>query len=182
MQELLATNPNMIPELTWTTAQPNDEGAITSSTAFPYPMTFAPVPYHSDTSFPNLLSIIIPMARSPRTISIIPRRPFPPGVTEGEMQVDAHSPVGTGEGEVQRTEMQVQSEGLLLYVSQATYEPGTSPLSTWVPIQFEGIAVLDLFEKYVHGRFPRPRVCILTNLLLQARAEKVTDENFNRKR
>lgn len=98
------------------------------------------------------------------------------------MQVDAHSPVGTGEGEVQRTEMQVQSEGLLLYVSQATYEPGTSPLSTWVPIQFEGIAVLDLFEKYVHGRFPRPRVCILTNLLLQARAEKVTDENFNRKR
>jgi len=66
------------------------------------------------------------------------------------MEVDAHSIAGT-EGEVQRIEVQVRSEGLLLYVSQATYEPGTSPLSTWVPTQFEGVAVLDLFERCVHG-------------------------------
>ena len=70
------------------------------------------------------------------------------------MQVDAHSVVGTGEWVVQRIEVQVQSEGLLLYVSQATYEPGTSPLSTWIPTQFEGVAVLDLFERWVHGNLP----------------------------
>jgi hypothetical protein len=67
------------------------------------------------------------------------------------MLVDAQSTVGIDE--VQRIEVQVQSEGLLLYVSQATYEPGTSPLSTWVPTQFEGVAVLDLFERWVHDEF-----------------------------
>ena len=147
MEELVVTNPNTISEFAWTTAQPNGEGATTFSTTFPYPMTFVPIPYHSDTSLPNLLSAIIPMARSPRKVSIILRLPSPSNNTEGEMQVDAQSMVG---GEGQRMEVQVQSEGLLLYVSQATYEPGTSPLSTWVPTQFEGIAVLDLFERCVH--------------------------------
>lgn len=150
MQELLGTNPNTVSESTWATAQSNGIGVTTPSTAFPYPMTFVPIPYHSDTSLPNLLSVVIPMARSPRTISIIPRRPSPPSITEGEMQVDTHSILETGEGEVQRVEVQAQSEGLLLYVSQATYEPGTSPLSTWVPTQLEGVAVLDLFERCVH--------------------------------
>jgi len=151
MQELLATNPNTISEFAWSTAQPNGESVTTSHVTFPYPMTFAPIPYHSDTALPNLLSMVIPMARSLRTISIIPRCPPPSGATEGEMQVDARPIVGTREGEVQQIEVQVQSEGLLLYVSQATYEPGTSPLSTWVPAQFEGIAVLDQFQRYVRG-------------------------------
>jgi len=78
------------------------------------------------------------------------------------MQVDTQSMVGVTEGEVQRIEVQVQSEGLLLYVSQATYEPGTSPLSTWVPTQFEGVAALDLFERCVHGYSSRFHVRILT--------------------
>ena len=163
MQELLATNPNTIPESTWTAAQPNGEGAATPLTGFPYPMTFASVPYHSDLSLPNLLSTVIPMARSPRTISIIPRRPSPSSVTEGEMQVDTHLTAGTAEGEVQQIEVQVKSEGLLLYVSLATYEPGTSPLSTWVPTQFEGVPVLDLFERCVHGDIYCSRVYILTD-------------------
>ena len=150
MQELLATNPNTISESAWTTAQPDGEGATISSVAFPYPMTFVPIPYHFDTSLPNLLSAVIPMARSLRTISIIPRHPSPSSNIEGEMEVDAQSIVGTGTGEVQHIEVQVQSEGLLLYVGQAAYEPGTSPLSTWVPIQSEGVAVLDLFERCVH--------------------------------
>ena len=68
------------------------------------------------------------------------------------MEVDAHSTTGD-EGEVQRIEVQVQSEGLLLYVSQATYEPGTNPLSTWVPTQFGDVAVLDLFERCVRRGF-----------------------------
>jgi snurportin-1 len=153
MQELLAKNPNTISDFVWATAQPNGEGATISSTAFPYPMTFVPTPHHPDMSLPNLLSVIIPMARSPRTISIIPRRPSLSSNIEGEMEVDAQSIVGTGGGEVQRIEVQVQSEGLLLYFGQARYEPGTSPLSTWVPIQFEGVAVLDLFERCVPRYF-----------------------------
>ena len=28
----------------------------------------------------------------------------------------------------------IQPDGLLLYVSEASYEPGTSPLSSWIPI------------------------------------------------
>lgn len=69
------------------------------------------------------------------------------------MEVDGQSPT-VRIGEVQRSEVQVQSEGLLLYVSQATYEPGTSPLSTWVPIQCEGTAVIDHFEKCVDKGSP----------------------------
>lgn len=71
------------------------------------------------------------------------------------MQVDAQPVVVTSGTEVRRTEVQVQSEGLLLYLIQATYEPGTSPLSTWVPNQFGGVAVLDLFERYVHRYLSR---------------------------
>jgi len=150
MQELLVTNPNAITDSAWTAVQPNGEGATTSFTAFPYPMTFVPIPYHSDMSLPNLSSAIIPMARSPRTISIIPRHPSTSSVAGSEMQVDRKLSAGTGGAGLHRIEVQVQSEGLLLYLSQATYEPGTSPLSTWVPIQFEGVAVLDLFERCVH--------------------------------
>lgn len=29
----------------------------------------------------------------------------------------------------------VSPDGLLLYVAHASYEPGTSPLSTWVPVR-----------------------------------------------
>ena len=142
MQELLATNSNAISDFVWTTTQSNGQ----SFTGFPYPMTFVPIPYHPDASLSNLLSTIIPMARSPRTVPILPRRPSLTSGAESEMQVDARSPI-IGINEVQKIEVEVQSEGLLLYVSQATYEPGSSPLSTWVPIQFEGVAVLDLFER-----------------------------------
>ena len=93
------------------------------------------------------------------------------------MEVDAHSITGI-EGEVQRIEVQAQSEGLLLYVSQATYEPSTSPLSTWVPTQFEGVAVLDLFEKCVHGDSYYFCVRNLTDRLFQARTEEVADGYF----
>jgi snurportin-1 len=34
----------------------------------------------------------------------------------------------------------VQPDGLLLYVAEASYEPGTSPLSSWVPISLDAVA------------------------------------------
>lgn len=57
----------------------------------------------------------------------------------------------------------VTSDGLLLYVSHASYEEGISPLSCWIPIRpvtvpgeeeisntgRESNAPLDLFQRYV---------------------------------
>lgn len=40
-------------------------------------------------------------------------------------------------------------DGMLLYVSQASYEPGTSPLSSWIPIT--GYAK-ELDETYTDGQ------------------------------
>ena len=51
----------------------------------------------------------------------------------------------------------LESDGLLLYVAQASYEPGTSPLSSWIPIAgYEsgasgGERPLDLFDRCVYS-------------------------------
>lgn len=46
------------------------------------------------------------------------------------MDIDSSTTV-----ELKTEEAVVQSDGMLLYVAQATYEPGTSPLSLWVPVR-----------------------------------------------
>jgi hypothetical protein len=53
----------------------------------------------------------------------------------------------------------VRPDGFLLYVREAGYEPGTSPLSTWVPVELDvpsdgtnaaaQTRPLELFEWYV---------------------------------
>ena len=51
---------------------------------------------------------------------------------------------------LETADAEIQPDGLLLYVSQASYEPGTSPLSSWVPIQANGDDIespLTLFER-----------------------------------
>lgn len=64
-----------------------------------------------------------------------------------------------------QSHFQFKSDGLLLYVAQACYEPGTSPLSSWIPItawldeanpvghrhhnENGGRGPLELFERYV---------------------------------
>jgi len=60
-------------------------------------------------------------------------------------------------GPVPRTvQVKVNPDGLLLYVAQAIYEPGTSPLSSWVPlvapvtdemVVTEQSSPLDVFER-----------------------------------
>jgi snurportin-1 len=51
---------------------------------------------------------------------------------------------------------EIKPDGLLLYVAQAIYEPGTSPLSSWVPLVAPAIdevetteqsSPLDVFER-----------------------------------
>ncbi|GLB39340.1 putative functions as an U snRNP-specific nuclear import adapter [Lyophyllum shimeji] len=156
---------------------------------FPYPTSFVPVPYHTDTTLPMLLTHVVPLSRAPHTVPItlplrdVPRPAFNFGVTHrsGEgMEVDA-SKGGTERGEGEevwefgrgyvQTEAQVMPDGLLLYVKEASYESGTSPLSSWIPIvgyaegqgagaaqgqgQGQAEGPLDLFERLVHRRLLR---------------------------
>jgi len=106
---------------------------------FPYPTSFIPIPYHPDTSLSNLMSTIIPLARSPRIVSIVADSS---SMSSESMQVDAALSDTT-------VQVEIKSEGLLLYVSQATYEPSTSPLSCWIPSVSENHNTLDLFETLV---------------------------------
>jgi snurportin-1 len=54
------------------------------------------------------------------------------------------------------TQAEIKPDGLLLYVAQAIYEPGTSPLSSWVPLavpttdemaDIKQSSPLDVFER-----------------------------------
>ncbi|KAF9239250.1 hypothetical protein BU15DRAFT_74673 [Melanogaster broomeanus] len=134
---------------------------------FPYPTSFVPVPYHTETTLPILLSTIIPMARSTREIlvDISTSTPF---------QFHPSSPtamtIDTGEDHAASRPTtipaHVTSDGLLLYVSQASYEEGTSPLSCWIPIKpviedqakatmSETASPLDLFQRFIHRRLSK---------------------------
>ncbi|KAI6016195.1 hypothetical protein EDC04DRAFT_2903467 [Pisolithus marmoratus] len=102
---------------------------------FPYPTSFVPIPYHTDTTLQSLFSSIIPLARSTREISVeVPASaPFQPS-SPAAMSVDTtYDPIEALSSKTVTS--QIRSDGLLLYVTQASYEEGTSPLSCWVPIQ-----------------------------------------------
>lgn len=68
--------------------------------------------------------------------------------------MDIESPESTGHA-TRTVQAEVQPDGLLLYVAQAIYEPGTSPLSSWVPLvspvadaaETETSSPLDVFER-----------------------------------
>lgn len=133
---------------------------------FPYPTSFVPIPYHTDTTLTSLSSFIIPMARSTREISVdIPVQVSTPEFTSHEMAVD-----GTHDSVPSRSTAsfiaRVDSDGLLLYLSHASYEEGTSPLSCWIPNKAiterselsnsEGHdSPLDLFQRLVQRRTAR---------------------------
>ncbi|KAF8918898.1 hypothetical protein CPB85DRAFT_1373579 [Mucidula mucida] len=89
---------------------------------FSYPTLMLPIPYHSDTSLPSLLSGIVPLARSSRSI------PFGIPVIDGGMDLDMAG------SNITKQFAHISPDGLLLYVAEANYEFGTSPLSNWIPI------------------------------------------------
>ena len=112
---------------------PSSEAEPTSSQyRFSYPTTLLPIPYHTDLSLSHLSATLVPLSRSTRNISIsVPIQV--PLLNADDMKVEI---VGTSTKVELRTEKaQVKSDGMLLYVAQATYEPGTSPLSLWIPIR-----------------------------------------------
>ncbi|KAG5634173.1 hypothetical protein H0H81_003061, partial [Sphagnurus paluster] len=150
---------------------------------FPYPTTLVPVPYYTDTTLPTLLTNVVPAARAPRVVPVsIPiltsslsstqtvlqpssqkqSHPYQFGFASlaldgsGGMDIDGTFEFGSSaQIQTQSVEARVDSDGLLLYVQAAAYEPGTSPLSSWIPLGEEG--GLDLFESLVRRRMVRSR-------------------------
>ncbi|KAH8120349.1 hypothetical protein DFH11DRAFT_1559670 [Phellopilus nigrolimitatus] len=102
---------------------------------FPYPTTFAPVPYAAPTSFEHLLGDLLSRARNGRDMRL--------KLPDEEMQIDHLSGQGIPRGvwlvdQIQEVDVPIMSDGLLLYVGEAAYESGESPLSVWVPrVSFE---------------------------------------------
>ncbi|KAJ6572002.1 hypothetical protein B0H19DRAFT_1132151 [Mycena capillaripes] len=100
---------------------------------FPYPTKFLSVPYHADTSLQALASQIVPLARAPRFVEV----DVPVGYNTAElpesMAVDQLQISQATAGLTTKT-TEVCADGLLLYVAEASYEAGTSPLSSWIPI------------------------------------------------
>lgn len=109
-------------------SEPGEGATAPPQYCFPHPATLLPIPYHTNTSLTHLLSALIPLTRAPRTVVVTKRVVSAPHA--GGMDLDAPTSVA----DLEEAPVQLRSDGLLLYVAQATYEPGTSPLSSWVPL------------------------------------------------
>lgn len=98
---------------------------------FQYPNTLICVPYHLNPTISRLASTLIPLTRSERQIPIdIPIQTRP---ESDAMEIEAA--LSGVQVELKREVAHIPSDGMLLYVAQATYEPGTSPLSLWIPVK-----------------------------------------------
>ncbi|KAJ7484515.1 hypothetical protein FB451DRAFT_1350374 [Mycena latifolia] len=129
---------------------------------FPYPTKFLGIPYHTNTSLLNLASRIVPLARESRSISVdVP-------VLGSDAEADESMMVDQLQQAVvlRARTAEVCADGLLLYVAEASYEAGTSPLSSWIPIvkySEDGVTdanastdgPLDVFHRLVQKRIAR---------------------------
>jgi snurportin-1 len=117
---------------------------------FTYPTTFLQIPYYANTTFAQFVSTIIPRARSSYRAQV--SIPAGPGDTD---VMDIESPQFTGPA-LRAVDVEIEPDGLLLYVAQAIYESGTNPLSSWVALSTpateemasdEQMSPLDVFER-----------------------------------
>ncbi|EAU81487.2 hypothetical protein CC1G_05317 [Coprinopsis cinerea okayama7 len=152
---------------------------------FPHPTYFLPIPYHTDTSLLSLQNQVIPAALSTRTVtvdaplSIQPLHEHAGRDHEFNFSMDVEGPPNSSPASsftfapssassvtLSPAPALIQSDGMLLYVAEASYEPGTSPLSSWVPISsVQGDmdtdsssttdSPLELFQKLVKRRLDR---------------------------
>lgn len=162
LTELAQSSPPVIPSSTLGISEPGRQPQY----VFPYPTTFLPIPYHTDTTLSTLLTQIIPFARSVRAVTIdIPT--YPPGPMAAEAFMDIDNPSAAQlPATLTPVSMNLVPDGLLLYVAEASYEAGGSPLSSWIPIErnSENHATakihppeasdspLDLFQRLVQRR------------------------------
>jgi snurportin-1 len=117
---------------------------------FPYPTTFLQIPYYTYPTFAHSLDTIIPRARSIFHAQV----PIPAGPNDTDvMDIESSQFMGPAPRTAQA---EIKPDGLLLYVAQTIYEPGTSPLSSWVPLaapatdemaSVEQPSPLDVFER-----------------------------------
>ncbi|KAF8870971.1 hypothetical protein CPB84DRAFT_1855294 [Gymnopilus junonius] len=149
---------------------------------FPYPTSFIPVPYHTNTTLTSLDVQVIPAAKSWRSFSVpLPMQlRFPGSAQEAStngppdsgmdilpipsMSIASssktHFPPHTHSTQSSFTvpastsmPARIEPDGMLLYVSEASYEPGTSPLSSWIPIQsYDNLAEKEIADGVVDGR------------------------------
>jgi len=139
-----------IPPLLYTSYDTQSSNTANPSELFAYPTMFLPVPYHLDLSLSSLLSTVIPLSRSSRSVTIVLPEAADSTTREEAMDLDQQS--------FQTNKVEVHSDGLLLYVSEASYESGTSPLSSWVPLKslWDGQqSPLDVFERLVSQRLAK---------------------------
>ena len=102
--------------------------------AFKYPITFVPIPYFNDTKYGTFLNDIIPRALTTRQCLIdVPKVQHAEIDKNGLDNMDIDNLLDSDELLVP-TEVNLRSDGILLYVAQASYEPGNSPLSNWIPV------------------------------------------------
>jgi len=140
------------PTINFLSTRPKHETAAEPSPSsryqFPYPTYFVPIPYHANTSLSSLDNIVIPAARSIRSITVnVPSSVQPTqesAVYNFKFNMAIEGPSNSSSPPtfpslapsitLSPCPSTIRSDGLLLYVSEASYEPGTSPLSSWVPI------------------------------------------------
>jgi len=108
-----------LPSSPWPSSQSTEEYQ------FAYPTSFVPVPSHSPLSLEYLSNTVIPMACESQRVAVR----IPPTL---EAQVNADGMDVDSSAGSERA-IAVGSDGILLYHGEASYEPGTSPLSLWVP-------------------------------------------------
>ncbi|PCH45122.1 hypothetical protein WOLCODRAFT_139399 [Wolfiporia cocos MD-104 SS10] len=115
-----------------TNAQSSSCIGVQAHYQFPHPASFVPVPYHTDTTLAHLANDLIPLTRSVCSVTVA--IPSQTSAHDAEAAMDLDGEVSSLV-QLETMVSQVQPDGMLLYVSQATYEPGTTPLSSWIPLK-----------------------------------------------
>ncbi|CAE6355743.1 unnamed protein product [Rhizoctonia solani] len=123
---------------------PQPEPTRTITGTRPYPHRFLGVPYYlPPLTTAVFLQRIIPVAQVAQ----------PAARTSTDMEMD------TGEGSTGGT----KSDGILLYVREAGYTPGETPLSCWIPAQpldnaMENEPPLEIFQRLIAKRASEPNM------------------------
>ena len=150
LSELPLSRPPKMPAPHIALQASTQEGNSPIEYRFPYPTTFLQIPYYTNPTFAHFLDTIIPRARSIFHAQV----PIPAGPNDTDvMDIESSQFMGPAPRTAQA---EIKPDGLLLYVAQAIYEPGTSPLSSWVPLaapatdemaSVEQPSPLDVFER-----------------------------------